>query len=160
MRAFYEAARPIFQSWGRLLRLGVVCGPPLIAFADKVGAPQIVVGHSMSPTLNANPSARFLDIVWVNRLSGFGVGDVVLLIDPMHATRVRIIKRVADISPDENAVFVLGDNRDRSTDSRVFGWVPVALVEGTVSRVLFPPWRWGAQLDAPKRPSVIEVSAS
>lgn len=146
MSYFYDAMRPTLQSWSRLLHLALIYVPPTIAFADKVGVPQLVVGPSMSPTLNPHRHSIIPDLVWVNRMSDYRVGDVVLLVDPMHASRIRIIKRVAEISPDGSSVFVLGDNPDHSTDSRMFGWVPSGMVEGKVSRVVFPPSRWGSTL--------------
>jgi type IV secretory pathway protease TraF len=85
----------------------------------------------MAPTLNPNSLSPFLDVV----------DDVVLLADPVRESPTRIIKRVAEISHDGSSVWVLGDNRDHSTDSRAFGSVPSVMVEGVVTAVIFPPWR-------------------
>jgi len=71
----------------------------------------VVDGDSMQPALS--PGDRLLVIRLRPR-----VGDVVAL---RHRDRT-IVKRVAAI--DGDAVTVLGDNVDGSTDSRTFGPVP------------------------------------
>ncbi|KAF4748779.1 hypothetical protein FOZ62_027862 [Perkinsus olseni] len=38
-------------------------------------------------------------------------------------------------------VYVLGDNPDRSVDSRYFGPIPQPLIDGLVVGVIWPPWR-------------------
>jgi len=44
---------------------------------------------------------------------------------------------------EEDHVFVLGDNRPRSSDSREFGQVPIEYVRGRVDLRLWPPTRAG-----------------
>ena len=38
-----------------------------------------------------------------------------------------------DLTVPEGCVFVMGDNRTKSTDSRVFGCIPIEKIEGIVS---------------------------
>jgi signal peptidase I len=39
-------------------------------------------------------------------------------------------------------IFVMGDNRNNSADSREFGAVPIESIVGTVKAVIWPPSRW------------------
>lgn len=40
-------------------------------------------------------------------------------------------------------VFVLGDNRPRSQDSRTFGTIPVTAINGRAEAIVWPPSDWG-----------------
>lgn len=131
----------MLSKWRNTLQLSAIVFPPLLAFNDNIGSIQIVSGRSMSPTFNP-PESRWLDVVYVSKISDFTTGDVVLLKDPVRSDGKLIVKRVSDISRDETSVFVVGDNAEHSTDSRHFGSVPSHLVEGVVKAVIFPPWRW------------------
>lgn len=75
----------------------------------------------MTPVFKEN------DTVLVNRLSYFlskpKVGDVVVL-----KREKFIIKRIARIK--DNKVFIVGDNKSESTDSRSFGWVSKKAILG------------------------------
>jgi inner membrane protease subunit 2 len=141
MSAYRDAFRAVAASWRQALQWTSILLPPLVAFTDNVGSIQIVVGKSMFPTLNPNQSSMLLDMVWVSKTRDFRPGDVVMLKDPIRERPTRIIKRVSEVSNDGSMVYVLGDNRDHSTDSRSFGFVPSVMVEGVVTRVIFPPWR-------------------
>lgn len=131
----------MLSKWRNTLQWSAIVFPPLLAFNDNIGSIQIVSGRSMSPTFNP-PESRWLDVVYVSKISDFTTGDVVLLKDPVRNDGTLIVKRVSDISRDETSVFVVGDNAEHSTDSRHFGSVPSHLVEGVVKAVIFPPWRW------------------
>ena len=71
------------------------------------------------------------DFVLVNRMSYLfscpKVGHVVVLKDPRDSSR-HILKRITTIK--DSSVWVEGDNKKRSTDSRDFGWVSVKALLG------------------------------
>lgn len=88
---------------------------PLLKFRIK--------GNSMFPTFKAG------DKILVNKLSYFfskpKIGDVVVLKKEKF-----IIKRIAKIK--EKKVFMIGDNKEGSTDSRSFGWINRGEIAGKV----------------------------
>lgn len=52
----------------------------------------------------------------------------------------------AEVSPTKlsrSEIFVMGDNRADSVDSRVFGPVDLDSIEGVATRLVWPPSRWG-----------------
>lgn len=68
-------------------------------------------------------------------------GDLVLVPDPRVASRL-LVKRVSTIHAG-GRLDVRGDSPDRSTDSRVFGSVEAAAIEGRPWFRYWPPRRWG-----------------
>ncbi len=112
----------------------------------------------MSPTFNPQPGSSwfFQDRILVSRhFQVLSVGDVVVLRDPSSDTPRKLVKRISAIQADQprggsalaqsenpgDLLFVEGDNKLHSTDSRNFGYVNRGLVEGVVSAIVFPPWR-------------------
>ena len=57
------------------------------------------------------------------------VGDLVLVPDPREPSRL-LVKRVAAVHGDGLELFVTGEARDASTDSRAFGSVSTSTLEG------------------------------
>jgi nickel-type superoxide dismutase maturation protease len=80
-----------------------------------------IEGNSMLPTFKPG------DLVLVNRLAYFfnkpRIGDLIVL-----KTERYIIKRINKIK--NNKIFVIGDNKKESTDSRIFGWVNTEKIIG------------------------------
>jgi len=112
----------------RLWRVAVVAvaaGGPLIAIVWGLArlVPRVAVeGDSMQPTLAAGD--RLLLLRWpVVR-----PGDLVAVRDPRDGRL--LVKRVTAVDRGRRHVTVEGDNREASTDSRVFGPVPNAAIAG------------------------------
>ncbi len=78
-----------------------------------------VVGESMFPALQTNKI--IIARGWFNSLKA---GDIVVI---KHAGLDKI-KRVQEVKDDK--VYVVGDNKDLSTDSRSFGWIDRAQIIG------------------------------
>jgi nickel-type superoxide dismutase maturation protease len=70
------------------------------------------------------------------------VGELVLVPDPRSSDRL-LIKRVAEVHDEGRELFVAGDARDASTDSRAFGTVSTSAVEGRPWFRYWPPRRVG-----------------
>ena len=93
-----------------------------------------IAGDSMLPVLRAG------DWVLVRRTRGIRSGHVVAIRDPRKPERI-LVKRA--IRPVPGGWWVLGDNPDRSTDSRSFGPVSGELVLGRIVARYYPlPFRW------------------
>ncbi len=82
-----------------------------------------VIGHSMEPALKQNQTIIVSLIPYF--FSKPKVGDIVVL------QRERcIIKRIFKINGEK--IFVKGDNKKESTDSRNFGWINKKEIVGKV----------------------------
>jgi nickel-type superoxide dismutase maturation protease len=94
-----------------------------------------VAGDSMRPTLEAGDRL----LVW--RTRGLRPGWLVVVPDPRVPDRP-LVKRGAAVTAD-GTVAVRGDNPSASTDSRAFGVVPRARIDGRVVYRYHPPARAG-----------------
>lgn len=84
---------------------------------------------SMLPTLE--PGDEVLVDLGAYRRSRPRAGDIVVAM-PQARPGLRAIKRVGEVLPDGRVV-LLGDNPDRSTDSRAFGAVALKEILGRVT---------------------------
>jgi len=88
-----------------------------------------IIGNSMNPTFSSN------DIVLVNRLAYIfkqpKVGEIIACRDPRD--KKIVIKRITKI--ENTSYFVQGDNKNSSTDSRVFGTIRQRDIIGKVFTV-------------------------
>ena len=83
-----------------------------------------VNGCSMKPTLKET------DFLICNTFDTTPeIGDIVV-VKPLICTNDYIIKRVTDIK--DNQIFLEGDNKEHSYDSRNFGWIDKENVLGVV----------------------------
>jgi len=108
----------------------------------------LCTGPSMEPTLNANSDLVLLDRV-SPRLGRIATGDIVVADSPTRPGET-VCKRVAAIAGERipgsffadvvppGCVWLLGDNRRNSTDSRVYGPVPTDIIKGRVVLRVWP----------------------
>ncbi len=126
----------------RARRLAAVAGFTIAAVSLRRSFRRVeVTGSSMSPTLL--PGDRLVVMA-----PPFGTppwpepGDVVAVRDPRQADRV-LVKRVAAIHRRAGTLEVVGDDRQASTDSRVFGPVPRTAIVGRAVYRYAPSGRTG-----------------
>lgn len=106
----------------------------------------VVRDDSMGPTLL--PGDRLIVDTAALRRRPPRVGELVVVRDPTLPRRW-LVKRVAAVGPGpgtpadppDGTVFLLGDARDRSRDSRTFGPVPIGAIVGRVDRCYAPSER-------------------
>ncbi|KAJ2363743.1 hypothetical protein H4S01_004141, partial [Coemansia sp. RSA 2610] len=145
------------QSLWNTAKITVLVGFPTGCFIhtifDYVGEITPAVGPSMLPTLS-----MVGDLLLIERLPGWRsrlrVGDPVVFTSPTNPSK-RAVKRVlgqagdalcVDPTKDELSfvqiprghVWLQGDNYTNSTDSRVYGPVPLALLRGRVLARVWP----------------------
>eukprot|EP01122_Echinamoeba_exundans_P011845 TRINITY_DN4842_c0_g1_i1.p1 TRINITY_DN4842_c0_g1~~TRINITY_DN4842_c0_g1_i1.p1 ORF type:complete len:179 (-),score=12.84 TRINITY_DN4842_c0_g1_i1:107-643(-) len=126
---------------------------------QKHWAIQTAFGESMQPTFA--PGSRFLfeRFSWRHSVPLFQrrlkQGDVVAFRSPLNAKDM-YLKRVAAMEGDwvdgakvpPGHIYVLGDNLDKSRDSRIYGCVPINLVE---YRAVVRVWPWPKWAYDPQR---------
>jgi len=117
--------------------------------------PWVVAGPSMEPTLEEGDRV-LVDLITLRRRLPV-TGEIVVLSGPGGEDLVKRIARepypgetpypASTLTPDsplEPSYPVLGDNRDRSLDSRTFGRVPRHHIRGRVVWRYWPPARLGS----------------
>ncbi|KAK9061349.1 hypothetical protein SSX86_018530 [Deinandra increscens subsp. villosa] len=140
------------------------CGLIGLTVSDRIASVVHVRGFSMSPTFNPpnNTSLGLFtdDHVLVEKHCltdyKFSHGDVVVFCSPRDY-REKQIKRITGMPGDwvsvplsydavkipEGHCWVEGDNPTNSLDSRSFGPIPLGLIRGRVTHVIWPPQRVG-----------------
>lgn len=90
---------------------------------------------SMTPTLL--PGDIILIDTWLTKTQSAKIGDI--LVFKQNDKSVVMVKRVRDIrqTGSDQEYFMTGDNQQRSTDSRSFGWITQDKLIGKVKFVWF-----------------------
>lgn len=110
-------------------------------------------GASMTPTVHGEGALLWFEKI-SPQISGYQRGDVVVskAMNGPHLVCKRVVAVPGDVvSADrlnkrpivvpEGHVWLLGDNKENSIDSRVYGPVPMAMLQGKVRASLFPEWK-------------------
>lgn len=99
----------------------------------------VVEGGSMEPTLYAGERLLIRGKL-LGGASRIVRGDIAVLPDPREPSRL-LVKRVGSVVADR--LYLVGDNPEASTDSRVFGAVERDAILGRVISRYWPPERAG-----------------
>ncbi|XP_043712092.1 mitochondrial inner membrane protease subunit 2-like isoform X2 [Telopea speciosissima] len=135
-----------------------------LTISDRYASVASVQGLSMHPTFNPG-TTTFLgsltgDHVLVEKFClekyKFSHGDVILFRSPTNhkekhikriialpGDRIRIPQSYDALKIPEGHCWVEGDNSASSLDSRSFGPIPLSLVQGRVTHIIWPPQRVG-----------------
>ncbi|KAJ1941474.1 hypothetical protein EC988_006748, partial [Linderina pennispora] len=127
----------------------------------------MITGRSMQPALNPDSNRLWRDVVLVDKMvrgqmsyQRLRRGDVVTFYSPFNPDLL-LVKRIIAMPHDcvvplgrENSFvrvpkghcWVEGDESFHSGDSNSFGPIPLALVKGKATRVVWPPQRFGTGL--------------
>ncbi|XVE97068.1 hypothetical protein REPUB_Repub02eG0278800 [Reevesia pubescens] len=133
-----------------------------LTVSDRLASVVAVRGASMSPTFN--PKTKNLlgslsdDYVLVEKFClakyKFSPGDVIVFCSPFDH-KEKHVKRIVGLPGDwvgatydvvkipDGHCWVEGDNSASSMDSRSFGPVPLGLVKGKATHIVWPPHRVG-----------------
>ncbi|XP_051130748.1 uncharacterized protein LOC127251198 isoform X2 [Andrographis paniculata] len=159
------------------LTAGLVC----LTITDRYACVIPVRGSSMSPTLNprCKNSSPFVmdDRVLVEKFClnkyKFSRGDVVVFRSPMNY-KEKYIKRIAALPGDlihlsschtvsvpKGHCWVVGEDASCSLDSTSFGPIPMGVICGRVTHVVWPPQRIGrVGNEVPMFPEVEQIGIS
>ncbi|KAJ7949961.1 putative Mitochondrial inner membrane protease subunit [Quillaja saponaria] len=154
------------------LTLGLIT----LTVADRYGSVVPVRGSSMSPTFNPRTSSLIGsisdDYVLVEKFClekyKFSHGDVVVFRSPLNH-KEKHIKRIIALPGEwfgtrhsydvvkvpEGHCWVEGDNPASSMDSRSMGPIPLGLIQGRVTHVVWPPQRMGVVQSRPRPEGLI-----
>lgn len=135
-----------------------------ITISDRYASVASVKGGSMNPTISSQNDGllRSLrgDVLFVEKLCldkyKFSRGDVIIFRSPSDHTET-MVKRLIALPGDwinvpesseilkipEGHCWAEGDNSCSSLDSRSFGSIPLGLIKGRATHVIWPPSRIG-----------------
>ena len=134
----------ILQEASRILRLSSL----VYVVMEYVGTITVCTGPSMMPTISPSGDVVIVDKL-APRLHGVQKGDVIVARCP-YDRRLDICKRVVGVEGDtvmhgrkqvhipQGYIWIEGDNKSNSNDSRQYGAIPEALVFAKVWRRIYP----------------------
>ncbi|XP_071691683.1 uncharacterized protein [Rutidosis leptorrhynchoides] len=128
-----------------------------ITVTDRYGGVCRIRGSSMSPTLNPSLGSFTDDFAFLEKFCldkyKFAHGDVVVFSDPTDFKK-RGVKRIvamegeyisnmngSAIKVPDGHCWVEGDNSAFSVDSRSYGPIPLGLILGRATHIVWPPHR-------------------
>ncbi|XP_006653159.1 mitochondrial inner membrane protease subunit 2-like isoform X2 [Oryza brachyantha] len=144
---------PLLRSIARGCLAGALIG---VTVNDRYASILTVRGSSMHPTFEPHPAVRVLvDRLCLDARYGFSRGDVVVFRSPTEH-RSLVVKRLIALPGDwiqvpaaqeirqipEGHCWVEGDS-PCSRDSRSYGPIPLGLMQGRVTYIVWPPNRIG-----------------
>ena len=104
----------------------IVAGVGIAMFAIFIARPYQVNGQSMEPTFSQG------NLIIISRIMTPRATDVVVVQTQYGEMLKRIVK-----FDESGQIWVEGDNKEASTDSREYGWLPANSVVG---KVIFKVW--------------------
>mmetsp|Transcript_12591 Transcript_12591/g.18860 ORF Transcript_12591/g.18860 Transcript_12591/m.18860 type:complete len:195 (+) Transcript_12591:75-659(+) len=145
---------------GELFKAFVKAACALHLIREYIGDVSMLIGPSMLPTINTNGDVVLLDktSIWLRDIKN---GDVVIADSPrelnksvckrvraMEGENVKLPHRYSYQKPvfvtiPKGHVWLEGDNKENSLDSRNYGPVPQALIRGRVWFKIWPPSEFG-----------------
>ncbi|XP_044971164.1 mitochondrial inner membrane protease subunit 2-like isoform X2 [Hordeum vulgare subsp. vulgare] len=145
----WAALRPVVKACIGGSLIGITISDRYFSFAT-------VHGGSMRPTFEGSTDGREYALVKRSPLYDYCRGEVVVFVSPVDH-RSPAIKRLIGLPGDwisvrdkeeirkipEGHCWVEGDNGSASWDSRSYGPVPLGLVQGRVTHVVWPPGKMG-----------------
>nr|GEV11233.1 mitochondrial inner membrane protease subunit 2 [Tanacetum cinerariifolium] len=144
----------ILNAFKKYITIGLVG----ITVTDRYAGVCPVRGSSMSPTFNPSLGSFTDDYVFLEKFCldkyRFSHGDVVIFSSPTSFNETSL-KRIVAMEGDyisnvngaikvpEGHCWVEGDISASSVDSRSFGAIPLGLIHGRVTHIIWPPQRIG-----------------
>ena len=96
----------------------------------------------------SQPSSEFIKRVIATEGETVEISDNVVMVDGValqedYLREGSVMSNFGPITVGDNQVFVMGDNRNQSRDSRFFGTIPEGDIVGRAFVTVWPPSRWG-----------------